>query len=141
MSGARAHALTLFCAAALSSMAGAARACELQPIGPAARTLTSEHYRLAFRTEPATLALGQPFAIELRVCPFVGAAPPERIAVDATMPEHRHGMNYTPSVVARGDGRYRAEGLMLHMPGRWELAFEIKAQGRSELITFDIRLP
>ncbi len=33
-------------------------------------------------------------------------------------------MNYRPSVKPQGAGLYRAEGLMFHMPGRWELVFE-----------------
>jgi hypothetical protein len=41
------------------------------------------------------------------------------------MPEHRHGMNYRPVVVARGAGLYRADGLMFHMPGRWEIHFDV----------------
>ena len=32
--------------------------------------------------------------------------------VDATMPEHKHGMNYAPTIASRGDGRYRAEGMV-----------------------------
>jgi hypothetical protein len=34
-------------------------------------------------------------------------------------------MNYRPTVEARGDGRYRASGLLLHMPGRWQLTFAV----------------
>ncbi len=40
--------------------------------------------------------------------------------------QHKHGMNYRPSVKALGQGLYRAEGLMFHMPGRWELVFELR---------------
>ena len=31
-----------------------------------------------------------------------------------------------PAVKALGQGLYRAEGLMFHMPGRWELVFELR---------------
>jgi cytochrome c peroxidase len=48
------------------------------------------------------------------------------------MPEHRHGMNYAPAVKALGPGRWRAEGLMFHMPGRWELTFEVTAGGATD---------
>ena len=34
-------------------------------------------------------------------------------------------MNYRPSVVAAGGERYRAQGLMFHMPGRWVMTFEL----------------
>jgi cytochrome c peroxidase len=43
------------------------------------------------------------------------------------MPEHRHGMNYAPEVKPLGPGRWRAEGLMFHMPGKWEFVFEVRA--------------
>ena len=39
-------------------------------------------------------------------------------------------MNYRPSVTPQGAGRYRAEGLMFHMPGRWELVFEWRDAAR-----------
>ena len=46
-----------------------------------------------------------------------GAAP-ETLKVDAHMPEHRHGMNYAPTVKTLGPGRWRAEGLMLPHAGQ-----------------------
>ena len=32
-------------------------------------------------------------------------------------------MNYRPTVQALGDGRFTAEGLVFHMPGRWRFLF------------------
>jgi len=69
------------------------------------------------------------------VCPA-----PDSVRVDATMPEHRHGMNYRPTVTATGEGRYKAEGLMFHMAGRWELMFEVRSGGKTERIVQSIRL-
>ena len=43
-------------------------------------------------------------------------------------------MNYAPEVKALGPGRWRAEGLMFHMPGKWEFVFEIRAAGKSDRI-------
>jgi hypothetical protein len=62
---------------------------------------------------------GRHFALDVVVCARAGAALPVALRVDADMPAHRHGMNYRPTVRALGDGRYRADGLMLHMAGRW----------------------
>ena len=56
------------------------------------------------------------------------------------MPEHRHGMNYAPEVKAVGPGRWRAEGLMFHMPGKWVLVFEIRAAGKSDRVTSGFQL-
>jgi hypothetical protein len=103
--------------------------------------LAAGHWQLAFALEPREVAVGQPFAIEVAVCAVAGARLPERLKVDATMPEHRHGMNYAPTVTRRGPGRFRAEGLMLHMPGRWQLAFELAGSGEARLATHDLVLP
>ena len=51
------------------------------------------------------------------------------------MPEHRHGMNYKASIKPAAGGRYRADGLMFHMPGRWEIIFEVRAAGRTDRVT------
>jgi cytochrome c peroxidase len=56
------------------------------------------------------------------------------------MPEHRHGMNYAPALKALGPGRWRAEGLMLHMPGRWEFVFEIRAAGVTDRVANPVRV-
>ena len=50
------------------------------------------------------------------------------------MPEHRHGMNYAPSVTRLGPQRWRAEGLMFHMPGKWEFIFELRAGNTSDVL-------
>lgn len=82
----------------------------------------------AWKVVGAPIAVGSLFAIEVQLCP-AGVA---LARVDATMPEHRHGMNYRPGVKPLGDGRWRVEGLMFHMPGRWELQLDVQAGGRSE---------
>lgn len=84
--------------------------------------------QLAWRVDGVPITIGRHFVIELQVCP----ADARLQRVDATMPEHRHGMNYRPSLKALGGGRWRAEGLMFHMAGRWELRFDVEAGGRSE---------
>lgn len=68
---------------------------------------------------PARVPLGEPFVVEIAVCPAVPLA-----RADAHMPEHRHGMNYKPSVAPAGEGRFRSEGWVFHMPGLWEFTFE-----------------
>lgn len=91
----------------------------------------------AWQVVGAPIAVGRHFALDLRVCPADAVL--ER--VDAVMPEHRHGMNYRPSVKALGDGRWRAEGLMFHMAGRWELRLDVAQGGRTERLREAIVLP
>ncbi|TAJ36798.1 MAG: hypothetical protein EPO67_03410 [Reyranella sp.] len=99
----------------------------------------SNHYMLAFRSDPLRIETGEPFALVLNVCTKNGK-PAELVAVDAQMPEHRHGMNYRPTIVGADNGRYRAEGLVFHMPGRWELTFDVRAGEETERLTHDIIL-
>lgn len=95
--------------------------------------------QLAWRVDgvPAPIALGRHFALQLQVCP----ADARLLRVDASMPEHRHGMNYRPSLKALGDGRWQAEGLLFHMAGRWELAFDVEVDGRAVTLRQSIVLP
>ena len=74
--------------------------------------------------------------LELAACPKTGAAVSGRVRLDAHMPEHRHGMNYRVKVVPLADGRYRSEGWLFHMPGRWEFVFDLGA----ERLTNSIRI-
>ena len=99
----------------------------------------SDHYMIAFRPEPMRIEVGEPFALLFNVCTKDGN-PAELVAVEATMPEHKHGMNYRPTIVAAGDGRYRAEGMVFHMPGRWEVAMDVRAGEESERLTHEIIL-
>ena len=97
----------------------------------------SDHYMIAFRPDPVRIEVGEPFALVLNVC-TKGGNPAELVAVEAQMPEHRHGMNYKAAIVAGPDGRYRAEGLVFHMPGRWEISFDVRAGEESERLSHDI---
>ena len=91
------------------SAAGAALACEPPLQGT---RLESGRYALVFQALPE---VGKFFRIDVAACSKAGGAPPEALKIDATMPEHRHGMNYAPTVKALAPGRWRAEGLMFHM--------------------------
>jgi hypothetical protein len=115
----------------------AAPACEPPPGFTASSRLESRDLVVLFRTVPAPIEVGRHFAVEAVVC---AAAPARTLRVDAGMPEHRHGMNYRARVSAAGDGRYVAEGLLFHMPGRWQLLFDVEHGGRTERLMADILL-
>ena len=99
----------------------------------------SDHYLIAFRPEPLRIEVGQPFSLLFNVCAKSGG-PGELLAVDAQMPDHKHGMNYRPTIVPGGDGRYRVDGLVFHMPGHWELSIDVRAGEESERLTHDFIL-
>lgn len=115
----------------LALAAAPAAACPL-----AAPALQAGDLQLAWQAEGGPIAVGRPFVMQVQLCP-AGA---RLLRVDATMPEHRHGMNYRPSVAAQPDGRWRAEGLLWHMPGRWELRFDVEHGGRVQSLRESVTL-
>ena len=112
-----------------------ARACPLA--ADAGLRLDQGPVQLAWRTEPATVVVGQPFVLWLQICP----AAAQLRGVDATMPVHRHGMNYRPGLKSLGGGRWRAEGLLWHMSGRWEWRFDVDAGGSLHTLRQTVVLP
>jgi len=123
--------------AILVSPAAAGEPCAVLP---GADRVESERYVISFRARP-DIVVGRHFAMDLVVCARkAGAIAAENVRVDAHMPEHRHGMNYRTVVKEAGNGRYVAEGFMFHMPGRWELVFEVRGDGRTDRVTRSIVL-
>jgi hypothetical protein len=123
-----------------AGLAGAAAALPLMalacPPAPAdGRPLAADGVALAWRVDGApgaadAVPLHEPFALVLQLCPPQA----ELRAVDASMPAHRHGMNYRPTLQALGGGRWRAEGLLWHMAGTWELRFDVHLDGRTRVL-------
>ena len=126
--------LRLAAAAAGLVFAGAASACEP---GLQGTRLESPRFVLAF--QPEAISVSQHFALDIAVC-AKSATRPEGLKVDAQMPEHRHGMNYAAEVKATGPGHWRAEGLMFHMPGKWEFVFEVRAAGKTDRMASSFQL-
>ena len=119
-------------AAAALLPAAQALGCEPALRGADVRLLEGERYVVAWRA-PARLPLAEFFSFDFAVCAR-DHDPVYAVRVDAAMPEHSHGMNYRPSITAFGDGRFRAGGLLLHMPGRWVLAISVGAAGHRETL-------
>lgn len=93
---------------------------------------------VVFDARPPAIEVGRHFSLEIRAC--ADGAAPLLTRVDADMPEHRHGMNYRPSLAATGEGRYVADGLLFHMPGRWRLSFDVEREGRRLRLTTDVMI-
>jgi cytochrome c peroxidase len=85
----------------------------------------SQHYVVAWRAAPE---VGKHFPLEVAACAKPGGKPPASLKVDAQMPEHRHGMNYAATLKELAPGHWRAEGLMFHMPGKWEFVFFVNGE-------------
>jgi cytochrome c peroxidase len=107
----------------LSLAAGAAQACLSSARGT---RVESPRHVLVYST--GELSVAKHFLLEVEACSKAGGPPPDTLKVDAVMPEHRHGMNYAPTVTKVAPGRWLAEGLLLHMPGKWEFVFVLDGE-------------
>ena len=115
---------------ALAFLALALLACRAEP--PAAvraDRLTSNDGTWTLLVEPPLqdCVLGEPCSFRVRVDPTDGTPQPvlPRLEVDAAMPDHRHGLNARPTVRRDREGGYLVDGLLLHMPGYWEVYFDM----------------
>ncbi|HTF88090.1 MAG TPA: hypothetical protein VK843_06740 [Planctomycetota bacterium] len=103
----------------------------------AAKALASNggSYAVFWKPAPDPIEERKTFALEVWVTALDA---PNRLAegvqlsLDAGMPEHGHGMNVAPQVTQLEPGHFRVEGTRLHMPGRWEIYFDIDRAGRGE---------
>ncbi len=91
-------------------------------------------YLVRYHTAPAPIPANELFAIEFTVLAAATGAPVSdvEVSVDAAMPDHGHGMNTQPALASLGPGKWRAEGMLFHMPGYWELYFDVRRAGRGE---------
>ena len=117
------------CALLLSAVAVGSSTAACGDTLPAAgrQLLDRTGVQLAYAPQGGSVPLGRHFALDIEVCAPAGSTAPALLRVDADMPAHRHGMNYRSTLRALAPGRYVAEGLMWHMPGRWRLIFEMAA--------------
>lgn len=85
------------------------------------------HWRVIAESQPAEVPLPRKrFTVELRLESLrTPAETPKAVLVDAQMPEHGHGMNVLPTVSLAEGGAVRADGMLFHMNGRWEVDVDI----------------
>ncbi len=102
--------------------------------------LSAPTVRLRYRLHPDPVAVSQSLEIEVIACPQQGTATPEKVRVDARMPAHGHGMNYRPKTTQLAPGHYHFDGLILHMPGQWQLIFDVMQADQRTRLTAEVEL-
>jgi hypothetical protein len=125
-------------AAVLALLAGCGR-----PDAPGLRRVESNAgtYAVTIETVPADVPLNAPFDLRITVAARDGSSTADlAVEVDARMPEHFHGMSTAPKVTRAADGSFKAEGLLFHMPGLWELDVDLARGPRAERAQVDITL-
>ena len=98
-------------------------------------------WRVGWRPLEEPIPTLDPFSVEVKVSDPQGGEPPEGtvILVDATMPHHGHGMNVVPRILKQGD-TWVAEGMLLHMPGRWEFVVDVQRDHETERAQWTLML-
>jgi len=99
-------------------------------------------FTVAFEPLRPSIPMNEIFDLRFTVAPKAkeGKTDDLSVQVDARMPAHGHGMNRVPKLTRQGDGSYKAEGMLFHMPGHWELYFDITQGGKTERAQFDVDL-
>jgi hypothetical protein len=109
---------------------------------PPARTFQSNggHYSVTLTPSIDPIPLNEPF--DVRVAVASKGVPPRtfELTVDARMPEHFHGMNRVPKLTRVDESTWKAEGLLFHMPGHWDLYVDITDSGWTERAQIEVDL-
>lgn len=104
------------------------------PAGPWPREVSSnDGTRVRWRpvdqngTPLAAIPLRDPFFVRLEgSAEALGAL---ALRIDASMPHHGHGMNLVPTEQSRDGGGFLVGPLLFHMPGAWEIYFDLSKDG------------
>lgn len=111
-----------------------------------AKTLVSNGggYKVSFVPVPDPIPMNEPFSLDVTVRPSAENSGMDladlSFSADAAMPAHAHGMTTRARATPLGDGRYRVDGMLFHMPGHWQLYFDIGRGSIVERAQVDIHL-
>lgn len=97
---------------------------------------TGEKGKLRFSLQFRVPKVGELFAVDVRVTDARSGAAmtAQKVTVDATMPEHGHGMMTAPEHRQTAPGHWRTEGMKLHMHGNWLLAATAELAGETDVL-------
>ena len=122
-------------ALALALAAGQAEACDRPQGWTGGASIAGKLWTAWWRSKPAAIRIGAHFSLRFHLC----GPPVDRVGVRGWMPDHRHGMNYRPAVTLHGSSG-TAEGLLFHMPGRWQLILDVRGAAGRETLTAEMVL-
>ena len=127
--------LALAAGLALLLAAGEAAACDRPEGWTGGARIGGNLWKAWWRSEPASVPISDHFSVRFHLC----GPPVDRVGVRGWMPDHRHGMNYRPAVTLRGSSG-TAEGLLFHMPGRWQLILDVRGAAGGEKLAAEMVL-
>ena len=108
------------------------------PVAPVEWRVASsadDRYFIRWRPLLEPIPMADPFDVEVEIWTddsMTERAGYDSIIADAGMPHHGHGMNVVPELEHREDGSWVARGMLMHMPGRWQVYVDVLEDGRLE---------
>ena len=108
-------------------------------------------YRVQWRSIPDPPPLSTLFEVEVTVTDPDGKPVEDaKVTVDATMPQHGHGMATKPEqdpgvcdaagACRHPGGRYRTRGMKFHMPGEWKLRIDVEGPSGTDHLEAPVRM-
>lgn len=101
---------------------------------------TTGRWIVRWTSEPSPIPENEPFTLAVWVLDAEGAPADVELSVDAAMPQHGHGMNRVPRVVPNASRGFDADGLLFHMPGSWQLYFDVTRGALTERAQVEVVL-
>ena len=93
------------------------------------RQLRSEKGHYLVKWQPVaqdTIPLNKYFAIDVYLSePLKPANYPLELSLNAGMQAHNHGMHTKPLIKRHSNQHFTVEGMLFHMPGTWQIEFDI----------------
>lgn len=98
-------------------------------------------FHVVWEPTPDPIPLNELFRLAVTVRDGDGRPlPGVELAVSAVMPEHGHGTNLEPRTRKVEEGRFAAEGLLFHMPGRWWIRMDLRRGEETAQAVFEVVL-
>lgn len=111
------------------------------PAFAAPRPTADSAYFVRCTPRPLPIPMNRMFAMDVAVFTDSALTQPAatvRIHPDADMPEHGHGMTLSPRTARTGPGAFRVDGMLMHMPGAWEIYIDVENDGVTSRATFPV---
>ena len=103
------------------TLAFASRSCDAPTGWTEMEATKKDSAAIIIDLDASKITLGKPFTFKVALCGDESQKP-DRITVDAIMPAHQHGMNYTPGIRLNESSKYyEVTDFLFHMPGVWEI--------------------
>lgn len=114
--------------------------CCLLGVTQAPVTSSGGTYVVEWQTVGDKMPLNKVFDLDVTVLKAADHKPAEgvKLAVNASMPAHHHGMNVKPVVQQTDAGKWLVSGMLFHMPGNWQITLEIDNGTGTERVQFDV---